>query len=234
MARLTDAAGHVLLWNLEQCEDTAVTGAYVIVSARVKQDWMQDFGVKFFSQGLAVSDAHLTQINRALRRCGIDELDIRETDASGYARDFSDYATKIAFREEQRHRFATASTDQRIDIMHKAADDMARLLPPHMTLAEYRQAYPRYNWHAEAAAVTAERRRRRAALEAATVEAQVQQAKPTLGIEQAILLLKNTTNPALVERIVDRLDIDAHLQLVGSDDLEQELKDMIIDRILAA
>jgi hypothetical protein len=234
MARLTDAAGHTLLWNLDKCEDTAVTGAYVIVSARVKQDWMQDFAVKFFSQGLAVSDAHLTKLNTALRRCGIDELDIRETDASDYARDFSDYATKIAFREEQRHRFATASADQRIDIMHKAADDMTRLLPPHMTLAEYRQAYPRHNWRAEVAALAAERRRRRAALEAATVEAQVQQAKPTLGIEQAIVLLRHTETPALIDRIIERLDTDAQLQLVASEHVPQQLKDLIIDRILAA
>jgi hypothetical protein len=234
MARLTDGAGRNLLWNLEKCEDIAVTGAYIIVSARVKQDWMQDFSVKYFTQGLAVSDGHLTKLNKALRRCGMNELDIRETDASDYVRDFSDRDAKVAFREEQRHRYAKASPSQRLEMLDTAAADMARLLPPHMTLAEYREAFPRFNWQAEAMALAAERRRRRVALEASMESKTVAPTKPPLGIEQAIVLIRNTENPALVERIIDRLDTAAHIQLVAADDVPQGIKDIAIDRILSA
>jgi hypothetical protein len=72
------------------------------------------------------------------------------------------------------------------------------------------------------------------ALDAATEKAVPEQTKPTLRAEQAIVLLRNTENPALIDRIIERLDADAHLQLVAAEGVPQELKDIIIDRILAA
>jgi hypothetical protein len=232
---LAEIAGKRLIWNLEKCEEIAISGAFVIVSARLNEEWTHGFSAKFFGQGLAVSDHYLQTLNKALKRCGMDELDIRESDPSDYARDFSDYDAKISFREEQRHRFTVASAPERMRMLGNAIDAMAQLLPPHLTFAEYKQIYgkpdsPIGKLH------HAEQRRRLAALENATKDGQEMkpQRKPTLSLEQAITLLKNTTNPALVERIVDRLDTDTHIQLVASDDLSQEMKDLIIERILAA
>jgi hypothetical protein len=43
MARLAEIAGGRLVWNLEKCEETAISGAFVIVSSRIKEDWTHGF-----------------------------------------------------------------------------------------------------------------------------------------------------------------------------------------------
>jgi hypothetical protein len=229
MARLAELAGNRLIWNLEKCEETAVAGAFVIISGRTSEEWTHAFSAKFFSQGLALSNHHYQALNRSLKRCGMDTLDIRESDPSDYARDFSDYDAKISFREEQRHLFTLASPHDRLQMLSRVTDEMARLLPPHQTWAEYKQIY------GKGALRHAERVRRLAALENAHKDSPMRvPSKPSLTYDQATLLLRSTANPELISRIVDRLDTDVHMQIVAADDIPQDLKDTIIDRILAA
>ena len=230
MARLAELAGNRLIWNLEQCEETAVAGAFVIISGRTTEEWTHAFSSKFFGQGLALSSHHYQALNRCLKRCGMDTLDIREADPSDYTRDFSDYDAKVAFRENQRHLFTLASPHDRLLMLNKAIDEMATLLPPHHTWEEYKQIYRKSNLR------QTERLRRLAALENANKDSRMDRApsKPSLTYDQAALLLRSTGNPELISRIIGRLDTDVHMQIVAAEDVPQEIRDLVIDRILAA
>jgi len=172
-----------------------------------------------------------------LKRFGGNELEIREGDPSDYARDFSDYPAKIAFREEQRQRFTKASAKERLRMLGKAMDDMMKLLPPHQTFAQYKEIYGKPLMQDEAKLSETERLRRLAALENATKEPQKVDQKQNQSVftfDRAIVLLKNTGNLTLIERIIERLDTESQFQLVDSQDVSREVKEIIIDYILRA
>jgi hypothetical protein len=120
-------------------------------------------------------------------------------------------------------------------MLRKSMDEMGGLLPAHITQAEYEKIYGPKGRRGEARLLEVERSRRIAALEATLKGKPMNQqpSKALLGIDQALTLIKNTTTPELIERIIDRLDADGHLRLVEAD-IPQAIKDMAIDRILAA
>ncbi len=134
-------SGH-MIWRLEHCEVVVLIDAWLRVKGRIPttEHWTLDFEDRFFKKGDAVSERHLTSINRHLRRIGLDEVWFDETNVGEYVRS-GDKATWLQDRLHIKESLQSMDAVRRSCFVDDAITTMETLEPAHRTYEEWREEY---------------------------------------------------------------------------------------------
>ena len=144
MARRTETtfdSGH-MIWRLEHCEVVVLIDAWLRVKGRIPptERWTLDFEHRFFERGDAVSERHLTSINRHLRRIGLDEVWFEETNVGEYVRS-GDKATWLQDRLHIKESLQSMDAARRSCFVDDAITTTEALEPAHRNYEEWREEY---------------------------------------------------------------------------------------------
>lgn len=209
MARKSETkfdSGH-MIWRLEYCEAVILIDAWLRVKGRIPptECWTLDFEHRFFERGDAVSERHLANINRHLRRIGADEVWFDETNVSEYVR-AGDKTTWLQDRLHVKEALQSMDTARRACFVDDEAAAMEALEPAHRTYEEWREEYsPVARVQARRAALSLPPQLEAHGLEPppAVGAALPSSAAPSnMPVELAIKLLEQTTDAEMKNQLV--------------------------------
>jgi len=227
MARYFELGDTRLAYKFERCEEVILIDAYLHVKPRVNptdQQWMREFEFYFFAAGKAVTSDAVERINRVLGRIGRPAISFPETTVYEYGRN-QDSGFKISERAKIRDELGSMEAGIRARLVEAAKAD-AQLLPP--ARVSYKEYFARQDEHRRASEASRMQIQRRA-LHAAVVKSAL--IAPKLRPEDVIMLVSETDNAELRERLLGRLSVPEILAVIREVQ-DQEIKNALVRRVI--
>jgi hypothetical protein len=224
MARKWEITQSQYAWNFEQCEEIVLIAGYEEIRSFIPpgETWAEEFENHFFQHGNGVAFRYVDEINAVRRRRVVPRLEYRETDVFEYGRSTNKFM-KSEYRRRMREELNAASVDVRLRMVTQALEDMAGLLPPHITYEDYKNNKRRFSSESDLSREEVGRRLRARQQS----DAPVPRPLPSLPPDKVLTMLKYATNPDLRSKIIDNLSADDALAAVGQIE-DADLRDALI------
>lgn len=233
MARKYEFVTGRFAYSLEPCEEKLLTAYYLDVENRIRPQavWKADFIARYFTGGEGVSTDNIKFINAERRRCGVAEIEIRETQASDYPRS-PDRTAKAKNRQDFRDEYVLMTVMQRVKLVADLLIECDAQFSPHFTYDE------RVTLRDEPALGGLSQRevaiRSGAVREMVTIEAMAEPNEPVPDrADKMIRLLKMAHKPETKDRIISKLTSGEAMEVAESGAFtDPDLLDELVNRVL--